>query len=235
MSESKDNAERYLEAFDRLEARINEISGLGIEKYFTDRLAAAAQVNRLVRNHAVEINEFHDLCTGIICRNERHERIILAEPNSMMVEGVSRMADLISRHFNVMDFATHPVQTVGPEEKVTEVFRKMNEIHTSKMPVYQDGRYAGFVTMESMTQWCVDGCSPDTAVKEVLANATKHDMVLFLSQDRDAQDALMGFQDSMKKGSNLLAVLITEKGNVTEPVLGIITVFDIPKIFAAYN
>ena len=51
MSESKDNAERYLEAFDRLEARINEISGLGIEKYFTDRLAAAAQVNRLVRNH----------------------------------------------------------------------------------------------------------------------------------------------------------------------------------------
>lgn len=235
MSESKDNATRYLEAYDRLEARVNEASGLGIDKYFSDRLAAAAKANRQIRLHAVEINELHDLCVGILCRNEKHERVILAEPSTFMVDSVIRMADLVGRKFNIMDFATHPVQTVGPEDKAIDVLAKMNAIHTSKMPVYQDGRYAGFVTMESMAQWCLEGCSPDTPAKEVLANATKHDMVLFLGKDREAQDALVGFQDSMKKGSNLLAVLITEKGNVTEPVLGIITVSDIPKIFAAYN
>jgi len=54
-----------------------------------------------------------------------------------------------------------------------------------------------------------------------------------LRRDSTLFEALERFQDFERRGKKLEAVLITQNGKLSETLLGIITIWDLPKIYEA--
>lgn len=234
MDEQKDNALEFVDTYHKLEKRVNEASGEGYEHMFSERLGAACQKNCIIKNHVNEINNFHDLCNGLVYRNNQHETVVLAEPIRAIVDNLIEVTELICRKFNIMEFAQSPVKTVNVDEDIPAAYQAMAELHTSKMPVYENDQYIGMITLDGIAVWAYEGKGADKKVRDVMVPSGKDDMVAFLSKNCEAHEALQQYQENMKKGIRLTAIMITETGQQTEPIQGIITVSDVPKIMAAY-
>lgn len=234
MSESSGNAERFLKAIDKIESELREKAKAAPDVDFSELLKACNWNNRVVRVNMVLLQSLSEVRRAILIKNGG-KQILLATPSDNTVSEAERMADLLSRHFSVLDYASKPVQTISADDSALTAFERMKELHTSKFPVYQGSRYVGFITMEAIAFWCMEGKSASAPVSQVLAGYAQNDVVLFLGKDRDAQDALSAYSDLIKKGSNLMAVIVTENGSPSEPPLGLLTVSDMPAIMAAYN
>ena len=171
--------------------------------------------------------------TGVAAHERGGNNEIIAEPCDSVTESIERIADLLDQDNSVLQFASTPVKTVTLDTEIVEAYNLMREMHTSKLPVYEEGSYKGLVTLEEIAGWGIAKDPAKRTVNEILL-ASKDDKVLFLPRNSSITAVIQGFESSMNHGTNLLAVIITEKGSLTEKPLGIITVADLPKILKSF-
>ena len=71
-----------------------------------------------------------------------------------------------------------------------------------------------------------------TPITEVLTHSEDNDDFKYIAKNAKLTDALEAFDASARRGNILDALLITHSGKNGEKLLGIITHFDLPKIYA---
>ena len=158
---------------------------------------------------------------------------IIAEPCDSVTESIERIANLLEQDNSILQFASMPVKTVSLKTEIPDAYRIMDEMHTSKLPVYEQGMYKGLVTLEEIAGWGINRDATKHTVNDILA-AAKDEKVLFLPRSSSVTSAIQGFESAMNHGSSLLAIIITDKGSLNEEPLGIITVADLPKILKSF-
>lgn len=226
------NADRFLAAYARIEKKMGEISKQSSYVPFSQLLYRCASLNKVIALNQQTLREYSELRNAIVHeRGDNNE--IIAEPCDSVTESIERIAGLLEQDNSILQFASSPVQTVTLNTEIKDAFKIMDELHTSKLPVYEDGVYKGLVTLEEIAGWGVNNDTAKHKVNDILA-ASKDEKVLFLPRSSSVTAAIQGFESAMNHGSSLLAILITDKGSLNEKPLGIITVADLPKILKSF-
>lgn len=226
------NAERFLAAFARIEKKLGEICKETEYKPFQQNLYRASAINKVVSLNQQTLREYSELRNAIVHERGNNNEII-AEPCDSVTESIERIADLLEQDNSILNYASTPVRTVTLETEITDAFKIMKEIETSKLPVYENGAYKGLVTLEQIANWGIEKNPAKHTVNDILV-ASKQDKVLFLPRNSTMTAVIQGFEGALNRGSNLLAIIITDKGSLSDEPLGIITVADLPKILKTF-
>lgn len=228
MEQKESNAQRFLDAYARIEKDMYDI--IRETKYvpFSQMISRAAKENIVISAHQNDLRQYHELRNAIV--HERGKECeIIAEPCDSVTEDIENIADLLEARTDIMSIASSPVITVGPDDPVRDAYRKMRKMKTSKIPVYEQGVYTGLVTMEEIAGWSLAEERSEDCVSSVMTSA-KNERVLFVRENTSLQNVMRSFESSLKHGTALLAIIITAHGSAKEKPLGIITVADLPKI-----
>lgn len=230
---ANDNARRFLDAYARIERKMGQIARETRYVPFGQLLSRCARENRVILNNQEDLREYNELRNAIVHQRGKNNEII-AEPTDSVTEDIERIADLLESDASILHFASHPVKCVSADSDIRDAFHLMEEMGTTKIPVYDDGVYGGIVTVEEIAKWGIETDRSERKVHTILTQK-KNERVLFLKRDSSVESAIHGFESALNHGTALLAIIITEHGSLNEPPLGIITVADLPKILKALS
>lgn len=226
-----DNANRFIDAFTRIEKECRNIICETRYMKFYQVLQLAAKRNSTVRKYEIELQEYADLRNAIV-HQRSDEGEIIAQPIDSVVSKIERIADLLAQPEKLKDHFLKSVKVCHPQEDVKQVFMKMNELGTSKLPIYQNHEFVGLLTLEMIANWAVlhQTEMPNPCVHDIFKPQYKKEKVLFLSKEASVIEALEVFEEGMAKGITILAVLITKSGNKADQAEGILTIADLPRL-----
>lgn len=194
---------------------------------FSQLLSRLAPHNRIIANNQEELREYSELRNALVhMRGVKQE--IIAQPCDSVVENIERIARLLDMDDSILNFARTPVKTVKKSDSIKHAFSLMEQMDSSKIPVYEENRYVGLLTAPMIAKYALyhqeEGCVKDAMIHR------ENERVLFLPKNSNIQLAIHGFDRAVREGNSLLAILITEHGKTNEKPLGIITYADFPTI-----
>lgn len=242
------NSIRFLNAFINIEeAMKNRIRSKSDQLYYSHKpfyqlVNECAKIEPLVRDIAIELKEYGDLRNAIV-----HERIDdqpIAEPHLKVVERLEKIGKLLLTPPTVADEFIGPVITCNPSDSLGEVALLMFQNAFSKLPVYEGSSYLGLLTAEAILHWVgyqlLDkdiSLSPlsSLTITEILKFAEHREDCHFVAKDCPVFNVLTLFEEASHQGRRLQAVIITEDGHPNRIPLGIITVFELPRIYDMLN
>lgn len=225
--ESKSNAERFLDAYAQIEAKMTALCRETKYVPFSQLLSRLSSHNHVISNNQEELREYSELRNALVHMRGGNQEII-AEPCDSVTENIERISRLLMMDDSILNFACKPVKIVKKTDSIQHAYEVMEKMDTSKIPVYEDEQYVGLLTMGMIAKYALNH-QTDGNVKDALIHK-ENERVLFLSKNSNVQLAIKGFDKAVREGNSLLAILITEHGKTNELPLGIITYADFPSI-----
>lgn len=217
-----------------IEEYLERVNRYGHGMAFSQLVDTLRQQHSTVRLYAEDLKAFARLRNVIV--HERGGGQILAEPNEWAVTQICHIRDILLQPPTVAAFSQRKVKSIAASDSVARATRIMAERHYSQLPVLDGGRYIGLLTTRNITYWL--GAQPaenvsfaETSVAELIASAEPGDSAIFIANDTLLTEALELFDYHERKQRYVDALLITTDGMAESPLLGIIAVGDIPRIY----
>lgn len=228
------NSSAFLEAFVAIEEYLEQINRNGRGMAFSQLVDVLRQQHATVRLYAEDLKAFARLRNVIV--HERGGGKILAEPNDWVVEQICHIRDILLKPPTVAVFTQRTVKSIMATDSMADATRIMSTRHYSQLPVFDDHGYRGLLTTRIVTYWLGAQSHPtlrlaDISVADVLAQAEPGDSAIFITRDTLLTEALDLFDYHERRQRYIDALLITTDGNAKSPLLGIIAVGDIPRIY----
>jgi CBS domain-containing protein len=198
------------------------------------------------------------LTAGVIDERERRElddlwkvRSILVHENyrgrpplAAALPGLVRAEHLLERltgtiaRIDVFDKGAHSVTVARPTQRLGEALGVMTREDFSALPVVDyAGRFVALLTSDDVVHWLAEHLGEDGIVEEVPVADVMHSAgpdFTFVPRNMPQRDARRIFQRSADdNGAPLMAMLITMTGKAHEPLLGILTPWDLPTLTPA--
>ncbi|MCK9222094.1 MAG: CBS domain-containing protein [Limnochordia bacterium] len=221
------NADVFLATFHQIERHLARIVNSKRHESFGRLVGLASSKSAVVRAYADDLREYADLRNAIVHQRTEPERVI-ADPLPETVEHIQKIRDALVRPLNVYPLFKIDVETLDVNDPMGKVFDFVVRKDYSKFPVYDRGsKYCGFITEKEITRWVAQAQFgsmqqlKEAPVKEVLSFIDCDNSAAFIPPDTTAYDAREIFAG--RDGKTLRALLISERGLSTDPLLGIIT------------
>lgn len=227
-----DNAERFLSAFAMIEKQLKLITSQTRYTKFYLMLDEAAKRNRIVAKYEIELQEYSELRNAIVHQRDG-ERKIIAQPTDDAVETIEHILELLSNHIPVSKFFLKKVIVCQLEDMILDVEKTMEKNGFSKIPVYDQSKIVGVVTIEAIAKWACNALKFESKlmqIKDIVEDIDETDRIFFLAKNESVYHVVKIYTESMKKGINVQAILITEDGGKSQKPIGIVTVKDLPQI-----
>lgn len=228
------NSDRFLHAFNSIERYLRELTNQGKETRFYVLVNLAGNSNFAVRRFRNDLKEFADLRNAIV--HERTDNHVLAEPNDQAVNEIERITSLLLNPPKVIPQFQSKVYTLLLNDSIAKAAETMFAKSYSQIPIYDTTVFVGLLTANTIVRWlgaCVTEeifSLTETSIANVLTYTEDKDNFSFLDRDTTMFEALERFQLYERKGKRLEAILITQTGKPSETLLGIITIWNLPKI-----
>ena len=221
------NAERFLNAYAQCEKKLAELAEQPKYIPFSQLVARCANRSRVVALNQQSLREYNELRNAIV-HIRGSEKEIIAEPCDSVTEDIERIAKLLTEPHDILKYASMPVKTIHIDTSIRDAFHLMQEMDTSKVPVYKGQNFVGMITLDEIAKVAMQGKTDDTL------SSTKNSRVVFTSKSNNVDIVLRYFDKAREEGITLLAILITESGKPSEKPIGIITTSDLPNILKIY-
>jgi CBS domain-containing protein len=229
-------ADRFLVAFARVEEALKRSLGTGSKEGFRWLVRQAAKRNAVVAAVEEDLIEFSDLRNAIV--HERGGGYVIAEPHLATVERLERIVELIVDPPTVAQVMSRPVAICSPDEPIRAAAKRMVDGDYSRLPVYAERELVGLLTANAIARWIaarlaepVDAVHDDT-VRDVMAFGDAASRFELVSADHRVVDVIALFSAATQEGRRLEAVLVTDTGQPYERPRGIITIQDLPRMYA---
>ena len=229
------NSERFLEAFNTIDKHLRRKTGLNDRNNsFSTVLDKAAKSNSAVRNLKIDLQEFSDLRNAIV--HERTDGHVIAEPHEDTLRRLEQILKLVSKPPVVRDFMTKKPLEFKSTDPLGDALEVMHKNSFSQVPISRDGKLVGLLTANTITNWLGADVERDlfsvkeTLISEVLEYTEDPNHVAFMNPEHTVFDVFELIQEYELKGDRLEAIHITNSGKATESILGIITIWDLPKM-----
>lgn len=231
-------AEEYRIEFNKLETMLKKRANARSEESISSVVSSLVNIHkdRVVRQFERDIRQFIELRNAII--HQSTDRAI-AEPYEETVTALRQLVVNIEQPKTAWDIATTELIKVGLDDNLSEVVRQMAQMHITSLPIVEDKRVMGFVS-ESTVVKIVDkafehgGALIDEAkIKDVAYDkpyGDDSDVYAFVTRKVTVYEIEDMFNNAIKKGQRLLAVLVSDKWDASATPLGIITAWDLHKI-----
>ena len=208
---------------------------------FTDRLYEAHRQGRLRQDDLQHLQDLWRI-RGIMGHKVYEGR----PPVEVSLNGLRLAEHLLERYTGKVptlaqfDTGARSVFTTRPGERLGAVLTVMRTEDYSAVPVVDDeDRCIALLTNGDVVHWLAGhfGDGPGGIVEDVEVSAVMHEGgpdFAFIGRGRPQRDARRLFQRSADEhGAPLMALLITMTGTPNEPLLGILTPWDLPYLTPA--
>jgi CBS domain-containing protein len=173
-----------------------------------------------------------------------HEHYRGRPPIAASLPGLVRVEHLLEQltgeipRISVLAKGAHSVTTARPTDRLSEVLAVMREKDFSAVPVVDDeDRLVALLTNDDVVHWLADHLGEHGIVEEVPVSEVMHaggPDFTFVPRDLPQRDARRIFHRSAdEQGAPLMAMLVTKSGHAHEPLLGILTPWDLPQLTPA--
>lgn len=212
------------------------------QKYLGRKRAASSVVMEYLQDsESLPVRETLDLCRevrNILSHNPDMQGEPVIQPAEQLLRDLEQAIEYVRRPPLALDFATRPDQLLWADsgQRALEVMRAMEKRGFSHVPVLQRGELIGVFSMGSLFSYAIrdmgeKGITPQTRIRDFLPYLPieKHVQESYAFIDRGATyaDVRIGFQRIKRGGKRLAALFITESGEENQPLLGMITPWDV--------
>lgn len=227
------NSKRFLDAFTSIEHYLrNRVGG---ERYITfyQLVDNVSKSDSTVKSFEKDLKKYADLRNAIV--HERAGGYVIAEPNEQAVNDIERIASLLLKPPELIPLFQTKVVTLFASDPIAAAVKLMWDQSLSQIPIWEGERFSSLLTTNTVARWlgaCVDEevfSLQETVIAEVLRYIEDEDIYVFARRKATVFEALELFSSYESKGKRLEALLITEHGQPSETVIGIMTVSDLPK------
>ncbi len=231
-------AEEYRIEFNKLETMLKKRANARSEDSISSVVSALVNIHkdRVVRQFERDIRQFIELRNAIIHQSTNRA---IAEPYEETVVSLRKLVVNIEQPKTAWDIATTELIKVSLEDSLSQVVGQMAEMHITSLPIVEDKKVVGFVS-ESTIVNIVDkafehgGALIDEAkIKDVAYDkpyGDASDIYSYVTRKVTVYEIEDMFNDAIKQGKRLLAILVSDKGDASTTPLGIITAWDLHKI-----
>ncbi len=206
---------------------------------FARRLSEALQHDDITEREHQELLDLWRIRSILV-----HESYQGRPPLCASLPGLVHVEHLLERFTGVIPrvavFANgaNSVTTTRPNQRLGEVLTVMRERDFSAVPVVdEDDRFIALLTNDDVVHWLADHLSEHGIVEEVPVADVMHaggPDFTFVARDMPQRDARRLFQRSAdEQGAPLMAMMVTMTGKPHEPLLGILTPWDLPQLTPA--
>lgn len=223
----------FLNAYARIERHLRTLTSSGPDRGFASVIEKASGKDRIVSRNQSELRAFHDLRNVIV--HERLDDRRLAEPVPEVVDQIQTIARILTDAPRVDQLFAVDVTCCSPRDSIGEVSALMREEDFSSVPVVTEEGVEALLTAETIARFV--GASAEiglvdleTCVGDVLEETEDERHLQFLAREATTDAALGVFDDALRDGYSIDAILITHSGAPTQKPLGIITPFDVPRL-----
>ena len=231
-------AEEYRIEFNKLETMLKKRANARSEDSVSSVVSTLVNIHkdRVVRQFERDIRQFIELRNAIIHQSTNRA---IAEPYEETVVSLRKLVVNIEQPKTAWDIATTELIKVSLEDSLSQVVGQMAEMHITSLPIVEDKKVVGFVS-ESTIVKIVDkafeygGALIDEAkIKDVAYDkpyGDASDVYSYVTRKVTVYEIKDMFNDAIKQGKRLLAILVSDKGDASATPLGIITAWDLHKI-----
>lgn len=231
-------AEEYRIEFNKLETMLKKRANARSEDSISSVVSALVNIHkdRVVRQFERDIRQFIELRNAIIHQSTNRA---IAEPYEETVVSLRKLVVNIEQPKTAWDIATTELIKVSLEDSLSQAVGQMAEMHITSLPIVEDKKVVGFVS-ESTIVKIVDkafehgGALIDEAkIKDVAYDkpyGDASDIYSYVTRKVTVYEIEDMFNDAIKQGKRLLAILVSDKGDASATPLGIITAWDLHKI-----
>ena len=231
-------ADEYRIEFNKLETMLKKRARARSEDAISSVVSTLVNTHkdRVVRQFERDIRQFIELRNAIIHQSTSKA---IAEPYEETVASLRKLIVDIEQPKTAWNIATKELIKVGLDDKLSGIVKLMAQMHITSLPIVEGGNVRGFVS-ESTIVKIVDkgfedgGALIDEAIiKDVafdLPYGDESDIYAYVTRNVTVYEIEDMFNDAIKKGKRLMAILVSDKGDASSVPLGIITAWDLHKI-----
>lgn len=232
------NITAFRNAFGAIEDALREILNRDRLWDIPEAVRQASEKEPVVATYATDLTRLSTIRNLI---SHGSDPTFAVTPSDRAVRKIEHIAALLVAPPLALDFYEREVFTLLPAARIGDAVRLMREHSFSQMPIYQESRFFNLLTTGTITRWLGASVDDDlislqeTPVSEVLLHAEvpSQEICAFVSRDVTLMKVQALFTDPQLTGTRtarLDTVLITDHGQTTEPLLGIITAWDLADI-----
>lgn len=229
------NSDRFVNAFVDIEKYLRSKCGLDRWTPFSNLIRDASEKMAEVRSYQDDLKEYGELRNAIV-HGHRDEDNIIAEPNTAAVEDIEKIRDLIKKPPVIFPLFGRTVLTHDINDSIGMAVKEMTGNNFSQIPITSNGKFKALLTTDTISRWLGANEADDiislkdTTIDCVLKNTEDPNNFHFVSKNTTLFKVLELFDEYIERGKRLEALLITERGNQNDKIIGIITVSDLPKL-----
>lgn len=152
------------------------------------------------------------------------------------LEEIKKYLDILKNPPKVIKLFKRDVHTCSLNDSLSSVIKEMKDKIYTHIPVYDGNQFLELLTESSIIYWIEkyidetwDLILENVKVKDVLTE-NPNDRYEFISQNTNIYEIKSMFEENIKDGERLGALLITNLWKKEEPLVGIITAWDLPTI-----
>ena len=235
MDVQETRAERFLKMYRVLEG--------ALEKRFSGKRQGSSVVMEYLRDDDSEPFRYElNVCREIrnlLSHNADEEGEALVEPSEAVLESLQNVLDHVSAPRLAVDYGTprEKILWAHANDAAIDVMHRMSKKGFSHVPVMDKGKIIGVFSVGSvfacLERSGLEALSNNTRVGQIreVLNVNEHgaEKYLFLSKDATIYQVRAAFEQRSQRNSRLSAVFITENGSQEDPLVAMLTPWDVLK------
>ena len=234
------NAEQFLEHYAAIERYMRRVYGSpGQYDTFLQLITKAEKQHSIIKYYASDLREYGELRNAIIHNRAPDANAIIAEPHSFVVERMAHIRAMIEHPTKIKDVMTSPVFTAQTTDVLYHTAKTMLDNIYTHVPVYDGDTFIGMLSESAILRWIGHRVSNKQLVatrtiaeiKDWLdASGNTYNDYEFVPRSTIVLDVKKRFEFALQEGRRLGAVFVTKTGKTTEPIEGIVTAWDFPRL-----
>ena len=231
-----DRAEELVEIYNEIHEYMKEV--MGIENYvsFKNLIDQSKRKDPTISYYADYLKKIADLRNMIV-----HNNKIYAVPNDEAFALIKKIQNILISPPRVIPKFEKEVFTLNSDYYIFNAVKMMKENDYSQIPIVdQNNTIINILTSNCISRWLGsfevkkgdEIVIKDTMIKDVLKCREEKNIFKVIDKDTKLPEVINKFDKVNKTEKRLAAFLITETGKKNEKILGIITEWDIPEIYA---
>lgn len=227
------NSDVFLASFNRIDKELKSI--LTRKEFgFYRAVKILQKSNPLIKRYKDDLLEFAELRNAIV-HNRTDVSYVIAEPHESIVESIIKIEEELTKPKIVYSYFARKVYTLQANEKVLTLLEVIREKEFTKFPVYNGKEFLGLITQKGITNWLANELynGNNIMIEQTLSDVLRYEdngNYKFISGNSSLYEAVDMFKEQIGNGHRLEAILLTENGDPTESLVGIVTNWDIMKV-----
>lgn len=222
--------DEFIRLYNEIDHWMREQTGDSRGSFFK-RVDYAARKVRAVRQYAEELKEYAELRNAIIHYRDYPEQVI-ATPHDDVLARFRMIIERLMRPERLMPRFKRDVHTFATNTPLANLLNYTAKHGYSQVPVVDEGKLR-MLTNDGIASWLADQVSEQcldlntATVADVMQHEPRHSFDL-LARGATVDEAREKFEKAHDRNMpRLYAILITETGQDTEELLGIVTPYDL--------